>query len=115
TRPNCGNMLSGVGPFAIDQGLVQAADGETRVRIYNVNTRSTIDAIVQTPGGRTEYEGDVRIDGVSGTGAPIRLNFLDAWGSVTGNVFPTGHLQDVIDGVSVTCIDAAMPMMIVRA
>jgi len=115
TRPNCGNMLSGVGPFAIDQGIVPATDGETRVRIYNVNTRSTIDAVVQTPGGRTEYEGDARIDGVSGTGAPIRLNFLDAWGSVTGKVFPTGNLQDVIDGVAVTCIDAAMPMMIVRA
>ncbi len=115
TRPNCGNMLSAVGPFAIDQGIVPAGDGETRVRIYNVNTRSTIDALVQTPDGRTEYEGNASIDGVPGTGAPIRLNFLDAWGSVTGKVFPTGHLQDIIDGVAVTCIDAAMPMMIVRA
>ncbi|MEK7945189.1 4-oxalomesaconate tautomerase [Pigmentiphaga sp. YJ18] len=115
TRPNCGNMLSGVAPFAIDQGMVAASDGETRVRIYNVNTNSTIDAVVQTPGGKTEYEGDARIDGVPGTGAPIRLNFLDAWGSVTGKVFPTGNTQDVIDGVSVTCIDAAMPLMIVRA
>lgn len=115
TRPNCGNMLSGVGPFAIEQGLVPAQDGETLVRIYNVNTKSTINAVVQTPGGKVEYEGDAKIDGVNGTGAPIRLNFLDAWGTVTGKVFPTGNLIDEIDGVQVTCIDAAMPMMIVRA
>ncbi len=115
TRPNCGNMLSGVAPFAIDQKMVKPQMGETRVRIYNVNTRSMIDAVVQTPDGCTEYEGDAHIDGVTGTGAPIRLNFLDAWGSVTGKVFPTGNRRDVIDGVAVTCIDAAMPMMIVQA
>ena len=115
TRPNCGNMLSGVAPFAIEQGLVAGKDGETTVRIYNVNTKSTIDAVVQTPGGIPEYEGDVKIDGVNGTGSPIRLNFLDAWGTVTGKVFPTGAMSEIIDGVSVTCIDAAMPMMIVSA
>ena len=68
-----------------------------------------------TPGGRVSYAGDTRIDGVAGTAAPIRLNFLDAWGSVTGSVFPTGSRVDVIDGVDATCIDAAMPLMIVRA
>lgn len=115
TRPNCGNMLSGVAPFAIEQGLVAGKDGETTVRIYNVNTKATIDAVVQTPGGVPEYEGTAKIDGVNGTGAPIRLNFLDAWGTVTGKVFPTGNLQDTVDGLSVTCIDAAMPMMIVKA
>jgi 2-methylaconitate cis-trans-isomerase PrpF/tripartite-type tricarboxylate transporter receptor subunit TctC len=115
TSPNCGNMLAGVGPFAIDQGLVQAADGTTTVRVYNVNTHSRIDVTVQTPGRRVTYAGDARIDGVAGTAAPIRLNFLDARGAVTGSVFPTGQRIDVIDGVEVTCLDAAMPLMIIRA
>jgi 2-methylaconitate cis-trans-isomerase PrpF/tripartite-type tricarboxylate transporter receptor subunit TctC len=115
TRPNCGNMLSGVAPFAIEQGLIPARDGSTSVRVYNVNTRSRIDVTVRTPGGRVTYEGDARIDGVAGTAAPILLNFLDAWGAVTGKVFPTGRRIDLIDEVEVTCIDAAMPLMIVRA
>src|SRR6218665_2159615 len=114
TRPNCGNMLSGVGPFAIEQGLVEPADGETTVRVFNVNTRSRIEVTVQTPGGRVRYDGDTRIDGVAGTAAPIHLNFLDAWGAVTGSVFPTGRRIDVIGGIEATCIDAAMPLMIVR-
>jgi 2-methylaconitate cis-trans-isomerase PrpF/tripartite-type tricarboxylate transporter receptor subunit TctC len=115
TRPNCGNMLSGVGPFAIEQGLVPAADGTTTVRVFNVNTSSRIDVEVQTPDGRVTYVGDTRIDGVAGTGAPVRMSFLDAWGATTGAVFPTGRRIDVIDGVELTCIDAAMPLMIVRA
>jgi 2-methylaconitate cis-trans-isomerase PrpF/tripartite-type tricarboxylate transporter receptor subunit TctC len=115
TRPNCGNMLSGVAPFAIEQGLVQAQDGETTVRVFNVNTRSRVDVTVQTPGGRVTYDGQTGIDGVAGTAAPIRLNFLDAWGAVTGSLFPTGHRIDVIEGLEVTCIDAAMPLVIMRA
>jgi hypothetical protein len=115
TRPNCGNMLSGVAPFAIEQGLVEARDGETTVRVYNVNTRSRIDVTVQTPGCLVAYVGSTSIDGVAGTAAPIRLNFLDAWGSVTGSLFPTGHRVDTIEGLRVTCIDAAMPLVIVRA
>jgi len=115
TRPNCGNMLSGVAPFGIEQGLVKAQDGVTRVRVFNVNTRSRIDVTVRTPNGRVTYEGDARIDGVAGTAAPILLDFLDAWGAVTGRVFPTGNRIDRIDGTDVTCIDAAMPLMIVRA
>jgi 2-methylaconitate cis-trans-isomerase PrpF len=115
TRPNCGNMLSGVGPFAIEQGLIAAQDGETTVRVFNVNTRSRIDVTVQTPGGRVSYEGQTGIDGVAGTAAPIKLNFLDAWGAVTGSVFPTGRRIDTIDGTALTCIDAAMPLMIIRA
>jgi 2-methylaconitate cis-trans-isomerase PrpF/tripartite-type tricarboxylate transporter receptor subunit TctC len=115
TRPNCGNMLSGVAPFAIEQGLVEAADGETTVRVFNVNTKSRIDVTVLTPGRRVCYDGETGIDGVAGTAAPIRLNFLDAWGSVTGSVFPTGHRIDTIDGLEVTCIDAAMPLVILRA
>lgn len=115
TRPNCGNMLSGVGPFAIEQGLVEAADGETTVRVFNVNTRSRIDVRVQTPQRRVRYEGDTRIDGVAGTAAAIHLNFLDAWGAVTGSLFPTGRRIDTIGGIDMSCIDAAMPLMIVRA
>jgi len=115
TRPNCGNMLSGVAPFAIEQGLVDAVDGETTVRVFNVNTKSRIDVTVMTPARRVTYEGSTRIDGVAGTAAPIRLDFLDAWGAVTGSVFPTGRRIDRVGGVEVTCIDAAMPLMIVRA
>lgn len=115
TRPNCGNMLSGVAPFAIDQGLIPAQDGLTTVRVFNVNTASRIDVTVCTPGGKVTYEGEARIDGVAGTAAPVLLNFLDAWGSVTGQLFPTGQRIDVIDDVALTCIDAAMPLMIVRA
>jgi len=115
TRPNCGNMLSGVAPFAIEQGLVKAGDGQTTVRVFNVNTRSRIDVTVMTPSRRVTYEGSARIDGVAGTAAPIHLNFLDAWGAVTGSVFPTGQRIDLIDGTEVTCIDAAMPLMILRA
>jgi 2-methylaconitate cis-trans-isomerase PrpF/tripartite-type tricarboxylate transporter receptor subunit TctC len=115
TRPNCGNMLSGVAPFAIEQGLVAPLDGETTVRVFNVNTRSRIDVTVLTPNQRVTYDGATGIDGVAGTAAPIRLNFLDAWGSVTGSLFPTGRRIDLIEGLEVSCIDAAMPLVIVRA
>ncbi|MFO1268655.1 MAG: tripartite tricarboxylate transporter substrate-binding protein [Rubrivivax sp.] len=118
TKPNCGNMLSGVGPFAIEQGLVTADSGPhgtTRVRVFNVNTGSRIDVTVQTPGGRVRYAGVARIDGVAGTAAPIQLDFLDAWGAVTGSVFPTGRRIDVVEGVELTCIDAAMPLVMMRA
>lgn len=115
TRPNCGNMLSGVVPFAIEQGLVAAQDGRTTARVFNVNTGARIDVTVLTPGGRITYEGDARIDGVAGTAAPVFLNFLDAWGAVTGQLFPTGRRIDVVDGLEMTCIDAAMPLMVLRA
>ena len=115
TSPNCGNMLAGVGPFAIEAGLVPATDPETRVRIFNVNTGKLIEAIVQTPGGAVTYEGTAAIDGVPGTAAPILLSFLDAAGSKTGRLLPTGRARDRILGVEATCIDMAMPMVLVRA
>jgi 2-methylaconitate cis-trans-isomerase PrpF len=115
TTPACGNMLAGVGPFAIERGLVAAADGETRVRICNVNTQSRIEAIVQTPGRRVQYEGDQAIDGVPGTAAPIFLNFSEIVGSKCGALFPTGAACDDFDGVAVTCIDVAMPMVLIPA
>jgi 2-methylaconitate cis-trans-isomerase PrpF/tripartite-type tricarboxylate transporter receptor subunit TctC len=115
TRPNCGNMLSGVVPFAIEQGLVQPQGDETTVRVFNVNTRSRIDVTVQTPGGRLTYQGATSIDGVAGTASPILLNFLDAWGAVTGSLFPTGRRTDRIDGLDVTCLDAGMQLVAVHA
>jgi len=115
TKPNCGNMLGAVGPFAIEQGLIPATEGTTLVTIYNVNTGAVVDAIVQTPGGVVNYEGHVSIDGVPGTAAPILLNFKSAIGSVTGKLLPTGNVIDMIDGVAVSCIDVAMPMIHIHA
>ena len=114
-KPTCGNILSGVGPAAIEMGLVQAQDPETRVRIASVNTGALIEAVVQTPGGRVRYDGDARIDGVPGTAAPVLLNFQDVVGSSTGALLPTGHPVEEIDGIDVTCMDVAMPMVIARA
>ena len=114
-RPTCGNMLAGVGPAAIEMGLVPGQDGETRVRIHAVNIGARIEAVVQTPGGRVEYDGGTEIAGVPGAAAPVALDFLDTVGSVTGALLPTGNLVDEIDGVAVTCMDVAMPVMIGRA
>ena len=115
TAPSCGNMLAGVGPFAIERGLVTADADETRVRIFDVNTGSRIEAIVQTPGGTVTYAGDQRIDGVPGTGAPVVLIFGEVVGSKCGAMFPTGAVQEEIDGVPVSCIDVAMPMVMMCA
>ncbi|AIC19464.1 4-oxalomesaconate tautomerase [Pseudomonas sp. 22526] len=115
TAPNCGNMLCAVGPFAVEQGLVKATGEQTQVRIRNLNTGTFVHSLVQTPAGKVSYEGDTAIDGVPGTAAPVQLTFLDAAGSKTGKLFPTGNTLDLIDGVPVTCIDMAMPMLIVEA
>lgn len=115
TKPNCGNMLAGVGPFAIEAGLVRATGEETVVRIRNVNTGALVDAAVKTPGGRVTYAGDAAIPGVPGTAAPIVLRFRDVAGSKTGAMFPTGQRMETIEGVPVTLIDGAMPMMLVPA
>jgi 2-methylaconitate cis-trans-isomerase PrpF len=115
TRPNCGNMLAGVGPFAIESGLVTPEPGETLVRIRNRNTGALVEAVVQTPGGQVTYDGDASIPGVPGTAAPIALRFRDVAGSKTGALFPTGQRQEEIDGVPVTLIDGAMPMLLVAA
>ncbi|TAD91645.1 MAG: 4-oxalomesaconate tautomerase [Alphaproteobacteria bacterium] len=115
TSPNCGNMLAGVGPFAIEAGLVAATPGTTRVRIHNVNTRSVIEARIATPDARVTYRGDAAIDGVPGTSAPVLLAFGEAAGAKTGRLLPTGALIETIEGIDVTLIDAAMPMVLVRA
>lgn len=115
TTPNCGNMLAGVGPFAIETGLVEAADGETRVRVKMLNSGNLCELIVQTPGQRVSYEGDAAIDGVPGTSAPIVCNYLDVAGSVCGSLLPTGNVVDTVAGVDVTCIDNGMPVVVLRA
>ena len=112
---NCGNILAGVGPFAIERGLVDAHDGETRVAIYMENTGQLAIATVQTPGRIVRYEGDARIDGVPGTAAPIPLEFRDTAGSSCGALLPTGNAVDEVDGVPVTLIDNGMPCVIIKA
>jgi 4-oxalomesaconate tautomerase len=112
---NCGNILAGVGPFAIEEGLVAARDGHTDVRIHMVNTGSIAVARIQTPGGKVRYDGNVRIDGVPGSHAPIPIDFLDVAGSSCGALLPTGNAQDDIDGIACTLIDNGMPVVVMRA
>ncbi len=112
---NCGNMLAGIGPFAIEQGLVKPSGDVTDVRIYMVNTKSIAVAHVQTPGGRVRYDGDARIDGVPGTAAPINIDFLDIAGGTCGALLPTGNVRDTIEGIDVTMIDNGMPVVVMRA
>lgn len=114
-KPTCGNILSGVGSAALEMGLLEADDGATEVKIKAVNTGARILAKVQTPNGHVTYEGDEEIAGVPGCHAPVELNFFDVTGSQTGAFLPTGNLRDTIDGIEVTCMDVAMPMVIARA
>lgn len=112
---NCGNILAGIGPFAIERGLVAAQDGETRVAIFMENTGQVAVATVQTPGGVVRYDGDASISGVPGTAAPIPLAFRDTAGSSCGALLPTGNGVDEIDGVKVTLIDNGMPCVVIAA
>ena len=112
---NCGNILAGVGPFAIERGLVAAGEGETAVTIFMENTGQVAVARVPTPGGRVRYDGDARIDGVPGTAAPIPIEFRDTAGSSCGALLPTGNVVDVVEGTEVTMIDNGMPCVMLRA
>ena len=112
---NCGNILAGIGPFAIERGLVPARGGVTDVRIFMENTGQVAVASIQTPGGKVSYEGDARIDGVPGTAAPIPVQFEDTAGSSCGALLPTGNVLDNIDGIDVTMIDNGMPCVVLRA
>lgn len=112
---NCGNILAGVGPFAIERGLVAARDGETPVIIFMENTGQIAVARVRTPGGRVCYEGDARIDGVPGTAAPVPLEFRDTAGSSCGALLPSGNAFDEVNGVRVTLIDNGMPCVVMKA
>ena len=113
--PTSGNMLSAVAPFAIERGLVEAHDPVTVVRILDLNTGKVFEAEVQTPAGRVTYQGDYELDGVPGTAAPIMLRFLDPAGGKTGRMLPTGHPVDVIDGVRLSCVDFANPVVMMSA
>jgi 4-oxalomesaconate tautomerase len=112
---NCGNLLAGVGPFALQEGLVPATGDQTQVRIWMQNTNSLAVAHVQTPGGIVKYDGQTRIDGVPGSHAPIPIDFLDIAGSSCGALLPTGNTIDVVDNVPVTCIDNGMPVVCIKA
>lgn len=112
---NCGNILAAIGPFALEQGLVSSTGEVTEVRIHMVNTANLALAQVQTPGGLVEYEGSARIDGVPGTAAPVLLDFLDTAGSSCGALLPTGSVRDEVNGVSLTCIDNGMPVVVIAA
>lgn len=112
---NCGNILAGVGPWAIEHGLVRVSGASTPVRIHMLNTGSVAVAHVPTPLGAVEYEGDARIDGVPGSAAAIPIDFLDVAGSSCGALFPTGSPIDRIEGIEVTCIDNGMPVVLMRA
>ena len=108
-------MLAAVAPFGLETGLVKPTGDVTTLRVLTRNTGTLSDIEVHTPGGRVEYAGDARIDGVPGTAAPINISFLETAGSVCGSLLPTGHLVDRFDGVEVTCIDNGMPVVVMAA
>jgi 4-oxalomesaconate tautomerase len=115
-RQNCGNLLAGVGPFAVERGLVSSAP----VRIHMVNSGSVATASFPGADGAVDYDGDTAIAGVPGTAAAIVLAFSHGQsagteGSATGALLPTGNVTDVIEGTTVTCIDNGMPVVVVPA
>lgn len=119
-RGNCGNMSSAVGPFAIDRGMIKAAGGTATVRVFNTNTGKLIHATFPLRDGRPTYRGDLAIPGVSGTGAPIRLDFVSPGGATTGRLLPSGNVVDRIDipalgPVEASLVDAANACVFVAA
>lgn len=114
-NPNCGNILSGVAPFALEKGLIEAQENKTVVRIFNVNTGTIISSEVLTPNKQVTYLGDAEINGVPGISAPIYLNFFNAEGAKTGAFFPTGNTTDSIEGIDVSLVDYSVPMMLIAA
>ncbi|CAM4114731.1 4-oxalomesaconate tautomerase [Acinetobacter pragensis] len=112
---NCGNILSGVAPFAIERGLVQPEDAVTSVRVFMQNTGQLAEVVVQTPNAELEYAGETFIDGVPLPASEIILNFQNIEGSTCGSLLPTGQAQDVIHETPVTCIDNGMPVVLIRA
>ena len=114
-KPTCGNILVGVASAAVEMGLVSAKGDQTEVKINAVNTGARVISKIETPRGQVNYDGSSKIDGVPGSSAPVELLFMDVVGGSTGQMFPTGNRIDVIDGIEVTCLDVAMPMVIARA
>ena len=115
TTQTCGNILAGIVPFAIETGMIEAKHPTTSAKINIMNTGGICEVIVQTPNGVIETKGDIKVDGVVGTAAPIICNYLDTVGSTCGALLPTGNTTDIIEGVEVTCIDNGMPIVIMRA
>ncbi len=115
TTPNCGNILAGVAPFAIESGIFPASESETRMKVNMLNTNKFCELVIQTPDGEVNYHGKQSISGVPGSSSPIICNYLDVAGAVTGQLFPTGNLIDVVDGTQVTCVDNGMPVVLIRA
>jgi 2-methylaconitate cis-trans-isomerase PrpF len=119
-KGNCGNCTSAVGPFAIDEKLVPAAEPLTTIRLYNTNTKKLVVAHVPVAGEEAAVEGDFELQGVPGTGARIALDFLDPGGAVTGKLLPTGRPRDTLDvpgfgAIEASLVDATNPMVFVRA
>jgi 4-oxalomesaconate tautomerase len=114
-QQNCGNILAGIGPFAIERGLVRTRDGKTEVRIFMENTSQVAIATIDTPAGRVSYDGSARIDGVPGAAAPVPIVFEDTAGSTCGALLPSGNAVDEINGIAVTMIDNGMPCVVIRA
>ena len=112
---NCGNILAGVGPFAVEKRLFQPTGDRSELRVYLENSNQVVKLTIETPGGQISYRGDARIDGVPGTSAPVLQDFPDAAGSSCGALLPTGNLVDQIDGVAVTMIDNGMPVVVMKA
>ncbi len=114
-RQTCGNLLAGVGQFAVERGLVPAGPERTTVRVRLLNTGTIAVSTFATPGGEVDYGGDTAISGVPGTAAPVELDFTETEGSVCGSLLPTGHVCDDVGGIVVSCVDNGMPVVVARA
>ena len=115
TMQTCGNILAAVVPFAVECGMIKANSPTTSARINMVNTGGICEVIIETPGGKVNYAGNTKVDGVPGTAAPIICNYLGIEGSTCGSLLPTGNVKDIVDAIEVTCIDNGMPEVIIRA
>lgn len=115
TVQNCGNILAGVLPYAIETGMFPAQNGQTTAVIRMVNSNSLCEVTVESPNGQINYKGDAKVDGVPGTAAPIICNYLDVAGKNCGSLLPTGNVVDIVNGVEVTCVDNGMPVVLLRA
>jgi len=111
---NCGNILAGVAPFAIERGLVATTQDVTQVHVFMVNTGQSAVISVATPDGKVTYRGDAAIDGVPGSAAPVSIAFADIAGASCGALLPTGNARDMVEGVAVTMIDNGMPCVVLR-
>ncbi|MEW5911822.1 MAG: PrpF domain-containing protein [Thermodesulfobacteriota bacterium] len=119
-KSNCGNISSAVGPFAIDEGYVDAVEPMTRINIHQVNTGRVIGAEVPVQGNKAQVEGEHKIAGVPGTGAKLILDWADSAGAITGKLLPTGQVADLlqVEGegqFEVSIVDAAIPVVFIRA